>query len=215
MWWVERVQPCRNSPSLYSVAKVLVVCQINFLKLFVRAEPVSETLTCRHTDALISLTEFLHSFHAHAGIHAHLVSSNQDESIGLHSYQASIWLDNTEKWHKVLKKYTCMHIASQFRLIADLFAQILSQSLSHDADNTRPRVFWRLLAIKANHSNAFLYRLSSLPMIDVLLHSILKKFYCNAQSYVEALISASAIGIYMKAHKFLWTLHPKLHPTDL
>lgn len=102
------------------------------LKLFARAEPVNETLTRRHTDAFTSLTEFLHSFHAHAGIHAHLVSSNQDESIGLHSYQASIWLDNTEKWHKVLKKYTCMHIASQFRLITDLFDQILSQSLSHD-----------------------------------------------------------------------------------
>lgn len=36
--------------------------------------------------------EFLHSFHAHAGIHAHFVSSNQDESVGLHSYQASIWI---------------------------------------------------------------------------------------------------------------------------
>lgn len=48
-----------------------------------------------------------------------------------------------------------------------------------------------------------LYCLFSLPMIDVLLRSILKKFYRSAQSYAKAVINASKIGIYMKLHKCL------------
>lgn len=67
-----------------------------FFKLFARAEPANEPLTCSHTGTSVCLTKFLHSFHTHAGIHSHSVRSNQDESICLHHYEASLCLDNTD-----------------------------------------------------------------------------------------------------------------------